>query len=188
MSKNSASTLWKIFWGGHTFKAEKSVETGKTDFTHALPSLQLFHCRRSKMFSQFSSVTQSCLTLCDTIDCSMPGHPAHHQLGVYSDLCPLSQWCHPTISSSVIPFSSCLQSFPASGSFLFLFFFIFTFLYCSGFCHTLKWNSHGFTRVPHPDPPSHLPLHPIPLSLPSAPGPSACLMHPTWAGDLFHPR
>ena len=31
--------------------------------------------------------------------------------------CPLSQWCHPTISSSVIPFSSCLQSFPASGSF-----------------------------------------------------------------------
>ena len=35
----------------------------------------------------------------------------------YSNLCPLSQWCHPTISSSVIPFSSCLQSFPASGSF-----------------------------------------------------------------------
>ena len=37
--------------------------------------------------------------------------------GVYSDLCPLSQWCHPAISSSVIPFSSCPQSFPASGSF-----------------------------------------------------------------------
>ena len=32
--------------------------------------------------------------------------------------CPLSQWCHPTVSSSVIPLSSCLQSFPASGSFL----------------------------------------------------------------------
>ena len=37
--------------------------------------------------------------------------------GVYSNSCPLSQWCHPTISSSVIPFSSRLQSFPASGSF-----------------------------------------------------------------------
>ena len=37
--------------------------------------------------------------------------------GVYSNSCPLSQWCHPTILSSVIPFSSCLQSFPASGSF-----------------------------------------------------------------------
>ena len=34
--------------------------------------------------------------------------------GAYSNSCPLSRWCHPTISSSVIPFSSCLQSFPAS--------------------------------------------------------------------------
>ena len=34
-----------------------------------------------------------------------------------SNSCPLSQWCHPTISSSVVPFFSCLQSFPASGSF-----------------------------------------------------------------------
>ena len=37
--------------------------------------------------------------------------------GVYTNSCPLSLWCHATISSSVIPFSSCLQSFPASGSF-----------------------------------------------------------------------
>ena len=37
--------------------------------------------------------------------------------GAYSNSCPLNQWCHPTISSSVIPFSSCPQSFPASGSF-----------------------------------------------------------------------
>ena len=37
---------------------------------------------------------------------------------VHSNSCPLSQWCHPTISSSVVPFSSCRQSFLASGSFL----------------------------------------------------------------------
>ena len=37
--------------------------------------------------------------------------------GIYSNSCPLSQWCHPPTSSSVIPFSSCIQSFPASGSF-----------------------------------------------------------------------
>ena len=37
---------------------------------------------------------------------------------VYSNSCPLSQWCHPTVSSSVVPFFSCLSSFPASGSFL----------------------------------------------------------------------
>ena len=37
--------------------------------------------------------------------------------GACSNSCPLNQWCHPTISSSIIPFSSCLQYFPASGSF-----------------------------------------------------------------------
>ena len=77
-------------------------------------------------------------------------------------------------------------------NFLFFFFFfiswrLITLQYCSGFCHTLKWISHGFTCVPYPDPLSHLPLHPIPLGHPSAPSPSTCLMHPTWAGDLFHP-
>ena len=39
-------------------------------------------------------------------------------IGACSNSCPLSQWCHPTISSCVVPFSSCLQCFPASGSFL----------------------------------------------------------------------
>ena len=145
--------------------------------------------------------------------------------GAYSNSCPLRQWCHPTISSSVIPFSSYLQSFPTSRSFqmsqffvsggqsigvsasasvlpmnnqdsfplgwtgwisllskgLFFFFLswrLITLQYCSGFCHTLTWISHGFTCIPRPDPPSHLPLHTIPLGLPSAPGPSTCLMHP----------
>ena len=41
-----------------------------------------------------------------------------------SNACPSSQWCHPTISSSVVPFSSCLQSFPASGSFPVSWFFV----------------------------------------------------------------
>ena len=63
---------------------------------------------------QFSSVVQSCPTLCNPMDCSTPGLPVHHQIpGVCSNSCPLSQWCRPTIS-----FSSCLQSFPTSGSFL----------------------------------------------------------------------
>ena len=68
---------------------------------------------------QFSSVTQSCLTLHGPRDCSTPGFPVHHQLTprAYSNSCPLSQWCHPNISSSVIPFSSYFQSLPASGTF-----------------------------------------------------------------------
>ena len=58
------------------------------------------------------------------------------------------------------------------------------FIYCSGFCHTLTWISHGFSCVPHPDPPSHLPPHPIPLGFPSAPALSTRLTHPTWADDV----
>ena len=49
-----------------------------------------------------------------------------------------------------------------------------TLQYCSGFCHTLTWISHGYTCIPHPDLPSHLPLHQSPLGLRSAPGPSTC--------------
>ena len=68
---------------------------------------------------QLSSVAQLCLTLCDPMDCSTPGFPVHHQLPelTQSKSHPSSWWCHPTISSSIVPFSSCPQSFPASGSF-----------------------------------------------------------------------
>ena len=66
---------------------------------------------------QFSSVAQLCLTLCDPMDCSMPGPPSITNSWSLLKPCPLSRWCHLTISSSVIPFSSCPQSFPASGSF-----------------------------------------------------------------------
>ena len=65
----------------------------------------------------FSSVAQSCLTL-------RPHEPQHARPScpsptprAYSNSCPLSWRCHPTISSSVIPFCSFLQSFPTSGSF-----------------------------------------------------------------------
>ena len=54
------------------------------------------------------------------MDCSTPGSSICRpplSPGVCSNFRPLSRWCHPTISSSPAPFSSCLQSFPASGSF-----------------------------------------------------------------------
>ena len=66
---------------------------------------------------QFSSVTQSCPTLCDPMNRSTPGLPVHHQLLEFTHSHPSSQWCHPAISSSVVPFSSCPQSLPASESF-----------------------------------------------------------------------
>ena len=64
------------------------------------------------------SVTKLCQTLYNPMDCSTPGFPVlHHLLEFCSNSWSIDQWCHPTISFSVVPFSSCLQYFPASGSF-----------------------------------------------------------------------
>ena len=70
----------------------------------------------------FNSVQFSCSVVSD----SLQPHESQHARPpcpsqpprVYSNSCPLSRWCHPAISSSVIPFSSCPKSLPASGSFL----------------------------------------------------------------------
>ena len=63
----------------------------------------------------------SCIVVFNSLQ---PHEPQHTRLpylsltaGVYPNPCPLNRWCHPTISSSVVPLSSCPQSFPASGSF-----------------------------------------------------------------------
>ena len=70
---------------------------------------------------EISSVQFSCSVVSNSL---WPHGPQHTRLpcpssspGVYSNSCPLSQWCHLTSSFSGVPFSSCLQSFPASGYF-----------------------------------------------------------------------
>ena len=81
-----------------------------------MPSNHLILCHLPSPV-QFSSVAQSCLTLCDPMNRSTPGLPVHCQL---PDLTQTHvHWVGDAIqpSHSVIPFSSCLQSFPASGSF-----------------------------------------------------------------------
>ena len=73
---------------------------------------------QSWYFKILSSVQLlSHVRLCEPVDFSTPGFPVHPTPGACSNSCPSSQWCHPTISSSLIPFSFHLQSFPASGSF-----------------------------------------------------------------------
>ena len=70
--------------------------------------------------NSFSSVLFSHSVISDSLGHHEPQHtrpPCPLPIpGVHLNPCPLIRWCHPTISSSVIPFSSCLQSFPASGS------------------------------------------------------------------------
>ena len=79
-----------------------------------------FNLPNSMMFT--SSVQFSCSVVSDSLQPHRMKHvrpPCPSPTpGACSNYCPSSQWCHPTISSSVIPFSSHLQSFPASGSFL----------------------------------------------------------------------
>ena len=73
---------------------------------------------KSPILKEFSSVIQLCPTLCDPMDCRMPSFPVHRQLPELAQTqVHRSRWCHPTTSSSVVPFSSCPQCFPASASF-----------------------------------------------------------------------
>ena len=93
----------------------------KNKFVHwPPPDANKFYRFASNLY-RFLSVQFSCTVMSD----SLRPHGLQHTrpscpsptLGIYSNSCPLSQWCHPTISSSVIPFSSSLQSFPESESF-----------------------------------------------------------------------
>jgi len=76
---------------------------------------------RDRGRESISSIQFSCSVVFDSL---WPHEPKHARPscpsptpGVHPNTCPSSWWCHPTISSSVVPFSSCPQSFPASGSF-----------------------------------------------------------------------
>ena len=89
-------------------------------FTFSMERRSLTHnveSFRSARRVQFSSVTQLCPTLRPhELQHARPPCPSPTP-GVHPDSHPSSQWCHPAISSSVVPFSSCSQSLPASGSF-----------------------------------------------------------------------
>ena len=82
-----------------TTNLQTSTEIKKNDLNHWF-------------FVQFSHSVV--LNLCNPMDARPPCPSPTTR--VYSNSCPLSRWCHPTISSSVVPFTSCIQSFPASGS------------------------------------------------------------------------
>ena len=88
----------------------------RNDFSLAFSTLEMKTTLR-RLSVQLSSATQSCPTICNSMDCSIPGLPVHHQLTEFTQT--HVHWVGDVIQPShpVIPFSSCLQSFPASGSF-----------------------------------------------------------------------
>ena len=93
--------------------------------TLILATLWYFKCRRQQGKGLGAKVILSVQFSRSVVSNSLRPHGLQHTRlpcpsptpGVYPNSCPLSRWCHPTISSSIVPFSSCLQSFPASGSF-----------------------------------------------------------------------
>ena len=96
-------------------KGLSRVFSNTTVQKHQFFSAQLSSQSNSHLHTsiQLSSVAQSCLTLWPHgLQHNRPPCPSPTP-GVYSNPCPLSQWCHPTISSSVVPFSSCPQSVTA---------------------------------------------------------------------------
>ena len=102
-------------------RSHRATEKGKYD--HAQFTSQIFHPHQvlCTEHSQVTWVQFSCSVMFDYL---WPHGLQHARLPcplptprVYSNSCPSSRWCHPTISFSVVPFSSCPQSFPASGSF-----------------------------------------------------------------------
>ena len=118
MAPHSSTLAWKIPWTEEPgwLQSMGSLRVGH-DWVTSL-SLSLFNMRPREEFSsvQFSrSVVSNSLRPHESQHARPPCPSPNPR--AYSNSCPLRQWYHPTISSSVVPFSSCLQSFPASGSF-----------------------------------------------------------------------
>ena len=113
----------RLQWVGEdkAVSSELRVVSGHKDFFLHIPGTCLWKSVKILVmyinWFQFSSVAHSCLTLCDPMDCSMPGLPVHHQLPEFTQ--SHVHWVGDAIQPShpVISFSSCLQAFPASGSF-----------------------------------------------------------------------
>ena len=109
----------RLFWGGSTGETRSDL---LLSFLHpGVPMGKVYIYIYTSIYTRFSSVQFSRSVVSD----SLRPHESQHARppcpsptpGVHSNSCPSSQWCHPAISSSVIPFSSCPQSLPASESF-----------------------------------------------------------------------
>ena len=120
-------TKWSQLWG----ITEEAKEAWQGQLPHSPPHLWGYRSIAKPVKSPYmahkfkQSDTRECIRMLLFSCVSLPPHGLQHARlpcpspppRACSNSCPLSQWCHPTISSSVVPFSSCPQSFPASGSF-----------------------------------------------------------------------
>ena len=92
-----------------------NIQKTKIIVSSPITSWQIYGETMETVSQSVSSVAQLCPTLCDSMNRSTPCPSLTPR--VHSNSCPLSRWYHPAISSSVVPFSSCPQSLPASEAF-----------------------------------------------------------------------
>ena len=118
MATHSSTLAWKISWieepGWLQSKGPQSVGHGLVEWAYFNINTVIFNLTISSVQFSHSVVSESLWP--HESQHARPSCPSPTP-GVHSDSDPSSQWCHPAISSSVIPFSSCPQSLPASGSF-----------------------------------------------------------------------
>ena len=105
-------TQWTWLWES----SRRWWRTGKPDMLQPMGSQRVGHNWATQYQSQFSHSLMSDSLWSQGLKHTRPLCPSPTP-GVHPNLCPLSWWCHQTISSSFVPFSSCPQSFPASASF-----------------------------------------------------------------------
>ena len=127
MATHSSILAWRILW---TEEPDGLQSTGSQRVGHDWANLLYF-----TLLYSTKAVDELCFLLllsCSVVSDSLRSYGLQHPRlsclspspGACSNSCPLNWWCHPTISFSVVPFSSGLQSFPASGSFLMSWLFI----------------------------------------------------------------
>ena len=119
---NGSAPLAERWWCGSEDDANGEQGDGRTqEMQLQVSACQLLQLLRSIGRGQIEHLTRFCC--CCSFSCVrlfVTPWTAARQASLFfanSNSCPLSQWCHPTILSSIVPFHSCLQSFPASGSF-----------------------------------------------------------------------
>ena len=119
MCASSTFTEFHLQWG------KWKIQCGNQNFDPFLSSTSVIVLHGQWMLANIIKFTKSAQFSHSVVSDSLQPHEPQHTRspcpsptpGVYPNSCPSSWWCHPAISSSVIPFSSCPQSFPTSGSF-----------------------------------------------------------------------
>ena len=116
MKKSATQNIGEFFFSSPVTLYVETVQNNDLIIVYKITTIVSLANIHYLTYIVIQLVAQLCLTICDPMNCITSDCPSPSPRAC-SNSCPSSRWCHPTSLSSVIPFSSCLQSFPAPGSF-----------------------------------------------------------------------